>query len=178
MSANTLCFKQCIIKLLFVWIFLFDWVLARMKDARLGALETEFICPKRAYSLSNSSKNQCSPPHTEKPVLAELLIQKSCWLKAVFGMVSVHSHPQQSCSSDAMGSTLHVNSHWCTDISVVITGAFESDLSYFWFELTFAFLHDTLLKHGLAVWCFQSLRSRRLSTQLSILQRNLFGERK
>lgn len=45
-------------------------------------------------------------------------------------MASVHSHPQQGFTSDAMGSTSHVTSHWCTDVSVVfITGAFESDLS-------------------------------------------------
>lgn len=54
------------------------------------------------------------------------IVQKSC----LFKMVSVHSYPQQSFISDAMGSISHVNSHWCTDVSVFfITGAFESDLS-------------------------------------------------
>lgn len=92
-------------------------------------------------------------------------------------MVGVHSNPQQSCISGAMGSTLHMNSHWCTDIGVVITGAFESDLS---FDLSLHLPFYMMLYQNMAqkYHVLKSKKQNAKNTQMSTLERNFFGGRK
>lgn len=90
------------------------------------------------------------------------IIQVFCSIKIAFGIINVWPLTPSTKLYLSCWGVLNIWIPFRAQENCGYSGAFESNLSYFWLELACAILDDTSLKRDLTVQCFQSLGNRKI----------------